>query len=390
MTVSSLFITGGQVVAYVAGWLLSYTPHGWRLMVGLGAVPAIAQFLILLCLPETPRWLCMVNREGEARRVLLQVHGAGAESTVDQVLHAIENEIRVEEEAIDLRTPAHPKHRALVGLPVSRVGESASANTYQWSQRSSTAFWDLTTGGNRRALTIACTLQGLQQLCGFNSIMYFSATIFSLLSFSSPTLTSLSVAITNFIFTLMAFFLIDRIGRRRILLCSIPVMTMALLLCAAAFTTLRPGRSPSKADFSSAGRNMLGPIAILISIIIYVASYASGLGNVPWQQSELFPLSVRSLGSGFATATNWGCNFVVGLTFLPMMESLTPSWTFVTYAAVCASGWMVVWRIYPETMGLSLEEVGGLLKHGWGVKASMEKVGGRANSRQSNARLLTI
>jgi SP family myo-inositol transporter-like MFS transporter 13 len=84
-------------------------------------------------------------------------------------------------------------------------------------------------------------------------------------------------------------------------------------------------------------------------------------------QSELFPLSVRSLGSSLSTSTNWGANFLVGLTFLPMMELMTPFWTFLVYAAVCALGWCAIWRIYPETMGLSLEETGELLKNGWGV-----------------------
>ena len=91
-------------------------------------------------------------------------------------------------------------------------------------------------------------------------------------------------------------------------------------------------------------------------------------------QSELFPLSIRSLGSGLATATNWGSNFVVGLTFLPMMQFLTPVWTFVVYGCVCVVGWISIWAIYPETKGLGLEEVGGLLKDGWGVEKSLERV----------------
>ncbi|KAK7227212.1 hypothetical protein V2G26_015215 [Clonostachys chloroleuca] len=102
--------------------------------------------------------------------------------------------------------------------------------------------------------------------------------------------------------------------------------------------------------------------------MLYVASYAVGLGNVPWMQSELFPLSVRSKGSGLATATNWGANFVVGLTFLPLMDLLSPSWTFVLYAVVCVAGYVMIWRIYPETAGLSLEAATALLEHGWGVR----------------------
>lgn len=114
------------------------------------------------------------------------------------------------------------------------------------------------------------------------------------------------------------------------------------------------------------------PLIIVFSMILYVAAYALGLGCVPWQQSELFPLSVRSLGSSLATATNWASNTVVGLTFLPMMELFTPTGTFATYAVVCAISWVAVWGVYPETAGLGMEGVGVLLREGWGVKESLE------------------
>jgi SP family myo-inositol transporter-like MFS transporter 13 len=202
-----------------------------------------------------------------------------------------------------------------------------------------------------------------------NSLMYFSATIFTLVGFKSPTLTSLTVAVTNFVFTMVALSLIDRIGRRRILLYSLPFMMLGLLMSAFgfSFTTLGPS---SDVDAEAADDDGAGPAAgmILVSIMVYVAAFAIGLGNVPWMQSELFPLSVRSLGSGVATATNWGSNFVIGLTFLPLMDALSPSWTFVLYAAICAAGYFLIWRIYPETAGLTLEEATALLENDWGVR----------------------
>jgi SP family myo-inositol transporter-like MFS transporter 13 len=214
-----------------------------------------------------------------------------------------------------------------------------------------------------------------------NSLMYFSATIFSLVGFSSPTLTSLSIASTNFLLTLVALLLIDIVGRRRILLYSIPIMVIGLVISSVAFSfiklpsdTNQTGPSPSDDDTDSDPlSSRTAPLLVLGSLILYVSGYAIGLGNVPWQQSELFPLSVRSLGSGLATATNWGANFIVGLTFLPMMEWLSPSWTFVIYAVVCVVGWTAIWKIYPETKGLSLEETGELLADGWGVKESMRR-----------------
>jgi len=367
VTVTLLFITGGQVIAYLVGWTLSTTTGGWRWMVGLGAAPAVAQVAMLVFMPETPRFLAKAQKEAEARAVLAKVYrGMVADPSilVAETMSAIKKEILEEEEA----------H---VQLKSSDSGSFIPSTVHSL----------LLHPPHARALTITCILQGLQQLCGFNSLMYFSATIFQRLHFSSPTLTSLSVAGTNFLFTIAAFNLIDRIGRRRILLITIPLMMVALVLCATAFSFVEaPQQHQIKAPESNADTipdTRLPAIGILVAILLYVSTYAMGLGPVPWQQSELFPLSVRSLGSGLATATNWGCNTVVGLTFLPMMDLLTPTWTFVSYALVCLLGWLIIWHIYPETMGLGLEEVGELLKDGWGVKESMDRLKATRRSRRA-------
>ncbi|QYT04221.1 MFS domain-containing protein [Trichoderma simmonsii] len=355
VTINVLFITLGQMAAYIIGWALStYASKetGWRWMVGLGALPAGLQGALVAFMPETPRWLVKAGRSDDAKRVIQKVNGVQGrfDGTADAIIKEIEIEVREEEEARHFQ---------------DRQASSPWKGLGAWHEL-------LGEGKHRRALAIACLLQGLQQLCGFNSLMYFSATIFSIMGFESPTLTSLIVAITNFVFTLIALGLIDRIGRRRILLYSIPFMALGLLLAAAGFSYLSLEPSPATRDEDATAPAGEGEtrsaVVVLVSIMIYVASYALGLGNVPWMQSELFPLSVRSVGSGVATATNWAANFAVGLTFLPLMDALSPSWTFVLYAAVCAVGYGLVWRIYPETAGLSLEEATALLDNGWGVR----------------------
>ncbi|TWU75665.1 hypothetical protein ED733_007268 [Metarhizium rileyi] len=348
VTATVMFITLGQMVAYVVGWAFSAFGHketGWRWMVGLGALPAAIQAAIIVLMPETPRWLVKAGRSAQAKAVIRRVNGAaGTAEDAGAVVKEIELDIREEE---NLR-----RHR------------DEQSTRWRWLGAWRALFGE---GKNRRALAIACLLQGLQQLCGFNSLMYFSATIFTLVGFSSPTLTSLTVAVTNFLFTLVALGLVDRIGRRRVLLYSIPFMILGLLFTAVGFSFLRLGDTDTQSQSPPESGTQGGAYVVLMSIMLYVASYGIGLGNVPWMQSELFPLSVRSLGSGIATATNWSANFVIGLTFLPLMEALSPSWTFALYASICGIGYALVWRIYPETAGLSLEEATTLLERGWGV-----------------------
>ncbi|KAI4630623.1 hypothetical protein J4E80_001561 [Alternaria sp. BMP 0032] len=253
VVVSSLFITGGQVVAYIVGWLFSERLHGWRWMVGLGALPAAIQFVMLFFLPETPRYLVKAGKTQQAKRVLGRVYKSeeSGMKLVNAVLRRVEKEIEEGEDAAGLR-----------GAPdTAKIGWRAKKERVQdsFSQL-------IVIGGNRRALIIACMLQGFQQLCGFNSLMYFSATIFRLVGFESPTLTSLSIAITNFLFTLVAFHYIDRIGRRRILLWSVPIMIIGLALCAIAFLFIDlPTEEASATATAIAGdNNKIWPLTAIL------------------------------------------------------------------------------------------------------------------------------
>ena len=153
VTISTLFITLGQVVAYFIGYMLSLQKGGWRWMVGLGALPAVIQFGLLIILPESPRWLAKAERIQEARNVLQKVYGKGKEGIVEGVLRAIKKEISEEELTND-------------DVAISLSGNILQVQFAQIRNRFAELFH---VGANRRALTIACLLQGLQQLCGFVS-----------------------------------------------------------------------------------------------------------------------------------------------------------------------------------------------------------------------------
>jgi SP family myo-inositol transporter-like MFS transporter 13 len=350
VVIQSLFITGGQVVAYLIGWAFEYVTSGWRWMVGLGGVPALVQLFLLVSMFETPRYLVRGGKVELAREVLKKVYSG---------LNEAERHRTVESVILDVQTEVAAD--AKIDQDDAGLDESGPS---LWTTAKHLFFIP----GNRRALTIACMLQAIQQLCGFNSLMYFSATIFAILGFDNPIATSLLIALTNFIFTVAAFAFIDTVGRRRILLSSIPIMVVALAVCSWEFS----GALIMDGALLVPNSKPIWPLGILCAMLLYVAAYAIGLGCVPWQQSELFPLRVRSLGSGLATATNWSSNFVIGMSFLPMMEYLSPGVTFAIYAIICLIGWYGVWRIYPETAGLELEGIGELLKDGWGVRKSVE------------------
>ena len=142
------------MVAYLVGWGLSYALHGWRWLVGLGALPAALQFGMVVFLPETPRWLVKVGRAGQARKALNRVYGKDTEAVVDRVIEDIAAEVIKE-----------AGHKDLEEHGMTRVDDLGGwLNSLR--SKSNELFG---IAGNRRALAIACLLQGLQQLCGFVS-----------------------------------------------------------------------------------------------------------------------------------------------------------------------------------------------------------------------------
>jgi MFS transporter, SP family, solute carrier family 2 (myo-inositol transporter), member 13 len=161
VTMNILFVTAGQVVAYVVGWGFAEfgSPStGWRWMVGLGAAPALLQLALVAGMPETPRWLVKAGRVGEARAVARRVAGggAGAAAEAEVVLKGIEAEVREEEQAQEARRRS----------PAAARGGPRPDWLDGWDEL-------LSVRRNRRALAIACLLQGLQQLSGFVSLYYF-------------------------------------------------------------------------------------------------------------------------------------------------------------------------------------------------------------------------
>lgn len=337
--INCLCITGGQLVAYGCGAGLTHVNNGWRILVGLSLIPAAIQFVVFFWLPDTPRFYIMKGNLKRAEQVLARTHLGSTEELI------------------------HDKVDELSRLNNSIPGKNVAERTWNTIKQLHTV------PSNFRALIIACGLQGIQQFTGFNSLMYFSSTIFETVGFENSTAVSIIVAGTNFIFTIIAFFAIDKIGRRLILLLAIPGMFISLILCAIAFHFMNIKFTGTDAVVVSTGISGWG-ILIIVGMILFVASYAVGIGNVPWQQSELFPQDVRGIGTSFATATNWAGSLVISSTFLTMLQKITPPGTFGFFAGLTAISWVFVWFFYPELSGLELEETQQILTGGFNIKAS--------------------
>ncbi|KLO16543.1 general substrate transporter [Schizopora paradoxa] len=340
VVINVAFITGGQVVAYGIGAAFENLHGGWRWMVGLGTIPAALQCLFLVFLPESPRILIRKGKLAEAEGVMRKIYSHATNEQLTLKVKVLQAAVK---ESIDIAnsTTVLERCRSMLFIPV-----------------------------NRRALIIACGLQAFQQLCGFNTLMYYSATLFKSIGFNQPTAVGLIIAGTNFLFTLFALKYIDIIGRRRIMVWSAPGMIFGLTLASVAFHFLT--KSTGNVLVDGAKYSTTWSALVLFSMIVFVASYATGLGNVPWQQGELFGLEVRGIGTSCATAVNWGGNLLIGSTYLSLMSAITPSGAFGFYAGLCLLGWLFCVFCYPETAGLSLEEVKSIFSDGFGIGRSKE------------------
>lgn len=333
---NSFYIALGQLVSYIVAYLLSGSIPGknggeptgnWRLMLGLACVPACLQLVGIWIMPESPRFLVSRGKKLEACKVISLVRDRNLTSKdiIDEVLE------------ID-----------------------ASIIASKRLNSSSVSMKDIfTTKTYRNMLIIAAGLQILQQLSGINTIMYYSATILKMAGFSSKSqaiLFSSFVGFANCIGTVIAMQLIDRCGRRPLLLYTIVGVFVSLCMMGGAFHVLEgnPAKSPD-------GTTKIAPMSwvTLITLIIYILFYATGLGCVPWTVlGEIFPLEVRGKGAGLAIAGNWFSNFIISMTFLTLTRIISPAFTFLIYAGFVFIGWFFVFFKVPETKGKSLESLG--------------------------------
>jgi len=286
----------GILLAYLSNYLLkNIGPDAWRWMLGVQAIPSLAFFLLLFRVPESPRWLLRQGRVEQARAVFERIDPATAEENVQNVLAANAAE--------------------------QGAGESLWAPQY------------------RRPVMLAVLFAMFNQLAGINAIIYYAPRIFEMTGRgqSAALLSSAGIGLVNFFFTLLAVNIIDRFGRRRLMLIGSLGLIATLGLVARAFYTQE-----------------FGPVPILL--FIYIAFFAFSQGAVIWEFiSEIFPTAVRAKGQALGSSTHWVMAVLITFAFPPFTQRLGGGTTFAIFAAMMVLQLVYVLKLMPETKGTSLE-----------------------------------
>jgi SP family galactose:H+ symporter-like MFS transporter len=303
VSINQVALTSGIVISYLVDYAL-VDIQGWRWMFGLAAVPASILAVGMFWLPESPRWLVSKNLIDSARTVLERIR-----RTKD------------------------------VGTELEDIQSSLAVQSGGWR--------DLFTPLVRPALIVGVGLAILQQITGINTVIYYAPMIFEFTgakSASASILATIGVGVVNVAMTVVALLLVDRMGRRPLLLIGLTGMIIGLGVLGLAFQL--PSLSGS-----------LGWIAE-ISLMLYVGAFAIGLGPVFWLLiSEIYPLKIRGVAMSVATSANWGANLFVALTFLTLIQATGRSSTFWIYGLVGVGAWLFTWFYIPETKGRSLEDI---------------------------------
>ncbi len=310
VSINQLAITIGIVISYLVDYAFAGS-GAWRGMFAVAVIPAAAFGIGLIFIPDSPRWLAGRGRLDQARAVLKKIRNPDQASS-----------------------------------ELSDIQESLGRQKGNWSE-----LWSQVL---RSAMIVGIGLAIAQQITGINTVIYYAPTIFKfagLTSSSAAILASVGVGLVNVTLTVIAMQLIDRVGRRPLLLISLAGMAASLALLGLAF---------SLPQFKS----VLGWVSIA-SLMAFVGSYALGLGPVFWLiLSEIYPLRIRGRAMSVGTAVNWTGNLVVALTFLTLTKALGKPGTFWLFGVVTVAAWFFAFFLVPETKGKTLEQIEAYMRSG--------------------------
>lgn len=292
----------GILVAYFVNYLLDdIGENNWRWMFASQTIPSVLFLLLLLPVAETPRWLIMKGRKKQAAMVLERIGDSNS----------------IEDEVADIERSFHEAH--------------------------STSLKQLFSKAYRPVLWIGILVAVFQQVTGINAIIYYAPDIFKQtgVSSSSSLFQTVIIGVVNVVFTFVAIGLVDRLGRKKLLLAGSLLMGCSLVAVGLCFHY-----------------NYYANYVVLIFMLLYVASFSATMGAVVWVYiSEIFPNLIRSLALSVATLALWLADFAVSLSFPVMTKQLGVAYTMFCYAFLCAVAFVYMLFKLKETRGCSLENI---------------------------------
>ncbi|CAL9191835.1 unnamed protein product [Musa hybrid cultivar] len=323
-------ISAGILLGYVSNYFLRHLPlkYGWRLMLGVAAVPSVMLAVGILAMPESPRWLVMQGRLREAREVLLRVSNTKEEAELR--LREIKAAAGVDESCTDDVVEPVATHR----------GEGV------WKE-----LLLRPTPAVRRILIAALGIHFFEHATGIEAVVLYTPRIFKKAGISSRSkllFVTMGMGVTKTAFILVATFLLDKVGRRPLLLTSVAGMIVSLSSLGIGLTM---------ADHSQ--QTLPWALGLCIaSLLLFVAFFSVGLAPVTWvYSSEIFPLRLRAQGASMGVAVNRLMNGTVSMTFISLYKAITIGGAFFLFAGIAILAWIFFFFCCPETKGVSLERI---------------------------------
>lgn len=302
---NQFFVVTAIFIAFAVNYLLANAieTSSWRWMIGVEAIPAASFFLLLNLVPESPRWLINKERNNEALAIFQRIKAENPEGEVRIVQESVEQEVAM----------GHGK---------------------------------LFVKENRFPIFIAITIAAFNQLAGINAIMIYAPRVFEMAGFgiNASLLQSISIGATNLLFTFVALFLIDKYGRRTLLMIGSVGMVFFLGMLSKSFFT---------ENYSD-----LGGYGVMIYLMGFIAFFAFSQGAVLWVViSEIFPNKVRSQGQALGSFTHWIFAAALIWGFPIMNNTVGGGISFGFFAVMMVLHFFFAWKVLPETKGKSLEEI---------------------------------